>query len=159
VARESIDVVVHPQSVIHSMVEFVDGSVLAQLGTPDMRGPIAYALAFPERVECGAQQLDFARLASLQFEAPDLHRFPCLALAFDALRAGGAAPVVLNAANEIAVAAFLDRKLRFTDIAAVVNQVLERSQFSAPASLDDVFAIDALTRQLAQTSVQARRAP
>jgi 1-deoxy-D-xylulose-5-phosphate reductoisomerase len=159
VASESIDVVVHPQSVIHSMVEFVDGSVLAQLGTPDMRGPIAYALAFPERVECGAQRLDFARLASLQFEAPDLHRFPCLALAFDALRAGGAAPVVLNAANEIAVAAFLDRKLRFTDIAAVVNQVLERSQFSAPASLDDVFAIDALTRQLAQTSVQARRAP
>ena len=114
---ERIDVVIHPQSVIHSLVEFVDGSVLAQLGSPDMRIPIAYALAWPERIETPAQRLDFAAIARLDFEAPDLARFPSLRLAREALEAGGAAPIVLNAANEAAVAAFLAGRLAFPEIA------------------------------------------
>mgnify|MGYP003338050427 CR=1 FL=1 len=118
---DRIDVVVHPQSVIHSMVEYVDGSVLAQLGTPDMRTPIAYALAWPQRIASGSAPLDFMKLSALTFEAPDLARFPCLALAYAALRAGGAATIALNAANEIAVEAFLQQGLRFPEIAGIRN--------------------------------------
>jgi 1-deoxy-D-xylulose-5-phosphate reductoisomerase len=137
-----IDVVVHPQSIIHSMVEFVDGSVLAQLGSPDMRIPIAYALAWPERMATPAERLDFAGLGRLDFESPDLARFPALKLARDALEAGGAAPIILNAANEIAVEHFLRGQIGFTEIASIVEQALGSTELSAPASIDDVIEID-----------------
>jgi len=144
---DAIDVVVHPQSVIHSLVEFADGSVLAQLGTPDMRTPIAYALGHPQRIDSGSPTLDLMQLAALTFEPPDASRFPCLRLAFEALRAGGGASIVLNAANEVAVAAFLDGALPFARIAAVVEASLSALAFAAPASLDDVLAIDAAARR------------
>lgn len=144
-----IDVVIHPQSIIHSMVEYVDGSVLAQLGNPDMRTPIAHALAFPERMESGVSSLDLAQGPDLQFEAPDLQRFPCLALAFAALKAGGAAATVLNAANEVAVQAFLDEKLPFAQIAAVVESTLNDLQPAAPDHLDGVLAVDQEARVVA----------
>ena len=144
-----IDVLIHPQSIIHSMVEYVDGSVLAQLGNPDMRTPIAHALAFPERMESGVSSLDLAHGPDLQFEEPDLQRFPCLALAFDALQAGGAAATVLNAANEIAVQAFLEGYLPFLRIAAVVEDTLGELQPAAPDHLDGVLAIDQLAREAA----------
>ena len=143
---DRIDVLIHPQSVVHSLVEFVDGSVLAQLGAPDMRIPIAYALAWPERIATPAQRLDLAALARLDFEAPDLDRFPALRLAREALEAGGAAPIVLNAANEVAVAGFLEGRLRFTDIARFVEQGLEQSTSDAPSSIEDVLEIDRSTR-------------
>ena len=146
---ERIDVVIHPQSVIHSMVEFPDGSVLAQLGTPDMRTPLAYALAWPERVASGAERLDFTRLTGLTFEAPDHTRFPCLRFAYDALRHGRGASAVLNAANEIAVQAFLDGRLRFTGIAATIERVLESFDPAAPAAIDDVLEIDRRAREVA----------
>ena len=117
VPPERIEVVVHPESVIHSLVEYVDGSMLAQLGNPDMRTPIAQALAFPDRMDAGVPALDLVRQGALTFEAPDHERFPCIGLAADALRAGGTAPAVLNAANEVAVAAFLAARIRYTDIA------------------------------------------
>jgi len=142
---ERLDVVIHPQSVIHSMVEFVDGSVLAQLGSPDMRIPIAYALAWPERIATPAQRLDLAAIARLDFETPDLARFPSLRLAREALEAGGAAPIVLNAANEAAVAAFLAGRLAFPEIAATVEDALAGSDFAAPGSIDDVLAVDRAT--------------
>ena len=132
---ERIDILIHPQSVIHSMVEFVDGSVLAQLGSPDMRIPIAYALAWPERLETPAQRLDLAAIARLDFEAPDAKRFPALRLAREALEAGGAAPIVLNAANEVAVASFLAGAIRFTDIAKTVEEALESANFVNPRSI------------------------
>ena len=141
-----VDVVVHPQSVIHSMVEFVDGSVLAQLGSPDMRIPIAYALAWPERMATPAQRLDLAAIARLDFEAPDLHRFPALRLAREALEAGGSAPVVLNAANEVAVERFLAGGLGFTDIAKMVEKALEWNSLPAPQSIGNVLEIDQATR-------------
>ena len=150
VARDAIDVVIHPQSVIHSLVEYVDGSVLAQLGHPDMRTPIAQALAYPERVESGVPRLELAQLAALAFEAPDLARFPCLALAYDALAAGGTAPVVLNAANEVAVAAFLDGRIRFTDIARACAETLARLPTHAVTELDDAIAADAEARAAAR---------
>src|SRR6267142_4313399 len=137
-APANIDVVVHPQSVVHSMVEFVDGSVLAQLGTPDMRTPLAYALAFPERVASGSDTLDFLTLGALTFEAPDYARFPCLRLAYDALRAGPTACVWLNAANEMAVDAFLARRLSFLGIAGVIEATLEQAPLQAPHSIDEV---------------------
>jgi 1-deoxy-D-xylulose-5-phosphate reductoisomerase len=143
---DRIDVVIHPQSVIHSMVEFIDGSVLAQLGSPDMRIPIAYALAWPERMDTPAQRLDLAAIARLDFEVPDLDRFPALRLAREALEAGGAAPIVLNAANEIAVASFLAGAIRFTDIAGVVSDALAHADHAAPRSIGDVLAIDSGTR-------------
>ncbi len=146
---EQIDVLIHPQSIIHSMVEYVDGSVLAQLGNPDMRTPIAHALAYPERIESGVSSLDLAKTADLQFEAPDLQRFPCLALAFSALKAGGAAATVLNAANEVAVQAFLDEVLPFARIAAVVENTLAELQPAAPDELDAVLAIDQQARVIA----------
>jgi 1-deoxy-D-xylulose-5-phosphate reductoisomerase len=150
-----IDILIHPQSVIHSMVEFVDRSVLAQLGSPDMRIPIAYALAWPERMETPAQPLDLATIARLDFEAPDLERFPALKLARQALEAGGAAPIVLNAANEIAVASFLAEEIRFADIVRVVEDLLIASKFDAPASIGDVLEIDGVTRKDARAMMKA----
>ena len=141
-----LDVVIHPQSVIHSMVEFVDGSVLAQLGSPDMRIPIAYALAWPERMETPALRLDLASIGRLDFEAPDLERFPSLRLARDALEARGAAPIVLNAANEVAVASFLAGSIRFGDIARLVEDALGEMAFSPPQSVGDVLEVDRRTR-------------
>jgi len=149
IPREAIDVVIHPQSVIHSLVEYVDGSVLAQLGHPDMRTPIAQALAYPERVESGVPQLDLGALAALAFEPPDPARFPCLGLAYDALREGGTAPAILNAANEIAVAAFLDGRIRFTEIARACAETLARVPARPVAALDDALAADAEARAVA----------
>lgn len=143
-----IQVVVHPQSVVHSMVQYRDGSVMAQLGSPDMRTPIACALAWPERIDAGVAPLDFCALSGLSFEAPDMRRFPCLGLAFSALEAGGDAPAVLNAANEVAVAAFLDGRIRFTDIPVLVAQALETIDLAPSADLDALMARDAQTRQL-----------
>jgi 1-deoxy-D-xylulose-5-phosphate reductoisomerase len=144
---KQLDVVIHPQSVVHSMVEFVDGSVLAQLGSPDMRIPIAYALAWPERMPTPAHRLDLASVGRLDFEAPDLQRFPALKLAREALEAGGAAPVVLNAANEIAVAGFLAGEISFPDIVSLVQEALISSNYDAPNSIGDVLEIDRVTRQ------------
>ena len=154
---ERIDIVVHPQSVVHSMVEFTDGSVLAQMGTPDMRIPIAHALAYPDRVASGAERLDLTRCPPLIFEAPDPVRFPALDLARDALAKGGAAPIVLNAANEIAVAAFLDGRIAFGEIVASVAEALAHSAYNAPASIADVLAIDRSARRQAEEHL-ARRA-
>jgi 1-deoxy-D-xylulose-5-phosphate reductoisomerase len=153
---DRIDVVIHPQSVIHSMVEYPDGSVLAQMGTPDMRTPLAYALAWPERIASGAQRLDFARLAGLTFEAPDFTRFPCLRFAYDALRHGRGASAVMNAANEVAVQAFLDGRLRFTGIAATIERVLETFDPPAPAGIEDVLEIDRRARDIAAGLLPAR---
>jgi 1-deoxy-D-xylulose-5-phosphate reductoisomerase len=150
-----IDILIHPQSVIHSMVEFVDGSILAQLGSPDMRIPIAYALAWPERIETPAQRLDLAAIARLDFEVPDLQRFPALRLAREALEAGGAAPIVLNAANEVAVAAFLDGAIRFTDIAQQVEEALGSAGFDAPRAIGDVLEIDRVTRERSRAIMKA----
>ena len=141
--RRAIEVVIHPQSVIHSLVEYVDGSVLAQLGHPDMRTPIAQALAFPDRIDAGVDALELARHGPLTFEAPDPERFPCLALAYGALDAGGTAPAVLNAANEVAVAAFLDRRIRYTDIAAACGEALARLPARPVRSLGDALSADA----------------
>ncbi|MCC9000993.1 MAG: 1-deoxy-D-xylulose-5-phosphate reductoisomerase, partial [Candidatus Contendobacter sp.] len=144
-----IEVVVHPQSVIHSMVEYEDGSVLAQLGNPDMRTPIAHALAWPQRLASGVAFLDFTRLAPLEFQAPDLARFPSLRLAFAALEAGGTAPTILNAANEVAVQAFLEQRIRFTAIATIVRHALEQVSKRAAASLEAILDADALARATA----------
>ena len=147
---EQIDVLIHPQSVIHSMVEYVDGSVLAQLGSPDMRIPIAHALAWPERMETPAEKLDLARIGTLTFEAPDLELFPALRVARQAMEAGGSAPIVLNAANEEAVAAFLNRRIGFLSVVETVEEVLARTDPSTPHSIADVIDIDRRTRALAQ---------
>ena len=152
---DQVDVVIHPQSVIHSMVEFVDGSVLAQLGSPDMRIPIAYALAWPERMETPAQRLDLATIARLDFEAPDFQRFPALRLAREALEAGGGAPIVVNAANEVAVASFLDGEIRFPDVARLVGEALSDSDFDVPRSIDDVLEIDRVTRERSRAMMKA----
>ncbi|MFS2002904.1 1-deoxy-D-xylulose-5-phosphate reductoisomerase [Duganella sp. CT11-25] len=148
-----IEVVIHPQSVIHSMVSYVDGSVLAQLGNPDMRTPIAHALAYPERIASGVAQLDLTQIATLQFERPDFNRFPCLALAFEALRAGGTAPALLNAANEIAVQAFLDLKIGFRQIDRVIAHVMEALPHGAADSIAAVMAQDAAARAAAETYI------
>jgi 1-deoxy-D-xylulose-5-phosphate reductoisomerase len=153
IERARIDVVVHPQSVIHSMVEFGDGSVLAQLGTPDMRTPIAYALGLPERIDSGSARLDFLALSALTFEAPDLERFPCLRLAYRALEEGPAATIALNAANEVAVQAFLERRLAFTGVAAVIERVLARAGAPAPDSIEAVLEIDARARREAREAL------
>lgn len=147
---EKLEVVIHPQSVIHSMVRYRDGSVLAQLGNPDMRTPIAYCLGLPERIDSGVGELDFGALSALTFQKPDFDRFPCLKLAYQAMNAGGAAPCVLNAANEVAVAAFLDKRIKFTNIAKVVAHCLAQD-FS-----DDRHDIEGLLAQDAQTRRQAR---
>jgi 1-deoxy-D-xylulose-5-phosphate reductoisomerase len=153
VGADRIDVVVHPQSVVHSMVEFSDASVVAQCGTPDMRTPIAYALAYPERIESGSAQLDFMRLGSLTFEPPDLARFPCLAIAYQSLRKGAGATATLNAANEIAVEAFLAERLPFARIAAVIEETLERIDPRVPRSVDEVLELDAHARRVAAGAV------
>ncbi len=150
---DRLDVIVHPQSVVHSMVEYADGSVLAQLGSPDMRIPIAYAMAWPERIATPAARLNLAQIGSLTFEAPDLERFPCLALAWDAMRAGGSAPCILNAANEIAVAAFIAGQAGFLDIDAIVAETLQTVPHGPMASLDDVMAVDAAARAAARAIV------
>ena len=152
---DCIDILVHPQSVIHSMVEYIDGSVLAQLGSPDMRIPIAHALAWPERIDSGAATLDLTRIATLTFEAPDPDRFPALRLARAALQAGGAAPTILNAANEIAVAAFLDHRIGFGDIASLVEMALERTDARAPRSIAEVIDIDERARHTARQLMTA----
>ena len=153
-ASEQIDVLVHPQSIVHSLVEFCDGSLIAQLGSPDMRIPIAYCLAWPERIAGPAPRLDLARAATLTFEEPDLERFPALGLARRALEAGGAAPTVLNAANEVAVGEFLARRLNFAGISALVEATLEaalsRNWTAEPESVDEALSVDHNTRLLAR---------
>jgi 1-deoxy-D-xylulose-5-phosphate reductoisomerase len=156
VPPDRIDVLIHPQSLIHSMVEYVDGSSIAQLGHPDMRTPIAHALGFPERIEAGVGPLDLCKAGRLDFEAPDFARFPCLGLAYKALRAGGSAPAFLNAANEEAVAAFLTGQLRFTDIASLVSAVLETLPVIPLQSLDAVFEADQKAREKARSWIKAR---
>jgi 1-deoxy-D-xylulose-5-phosphate reductoisomerase len=151
-----IDILVHPQSVIHSLVEFIDGSVLAQLGSPDMRIPIAYALAWPERMPTPAQRLDLAAIARLDFGEPDLERFPALRLSREALEAGGSAPAALNAANEVAVATFLDGKISFPDISKLVEMALQENESPAPRSIEDVFEIDRKVRTEVTAMIEER---
>ncbi len=152
IAVEHIEVVVHPQSVIHSMVSYNDGSVLAQLGNPDMRTPIASALAWPDRINSGVEPLDIFEVATLDFEKPDLQRFPCLQLCFDAVKRGGSASIVLNAANEIAVEQFLQHNIGFTDIARVIEQTLEQAEINeAVDHIDDILAADRDARVIATT--------
>lgn len=145
-----VEVVIHPQSVIHSLVDYVDGSVLAQLGNPDMRTPIANALAWPERIDSGVPPLDLFAIARLDFEAPDESRFPCLRLARQAAEAGDSAPAMLNAANEVAVAAFLDGRVRYLEIASIIEEVLNLEPVVALSDLDTVFTADAKARVLAE---------
>lgn len=148
-----IDVVVHPQSVIHSMVEYVDGSVLAQLGNPDMRTPIAYALAYPKRIDSGVASLNLLEIAKLEFEAPDTKRFPCLQLAYDALKLGGTAPTILNAVNEVAVAAFLNKKIHFLDIAKLIASALDHLPVQPVSSLAQLVDVDTTARRFAEESI------
>lgn len=150
---EQIDVVVHPQSVIHSMVSYVDGSILAQLGNPDMRTPIAYGLGYPERVASGVKPLSLVDVARLEFEAPDTQRFPCLQLAYDALKTGGTAPAMLNAANEVAVAAFLREEIRYLDIPRLIEDTLQKLPVEEVSSIDQLLEIDAQARACVQRAI------
>jgi len=158
VGPDRVKIVIHPQSIVHSLVEFDDGSVLAQLSHPDMRVPIAHALGWPDRIASGVQSLDLVQVAQLSFEAPDLERFPCLGLAVKAARAGGTAPAVVNAANEVAVAAFLERSLNFDDIATVIDSVLQQHQVTPVRTLDDALAADAWARDRAGAALSTRLA-
>ncbi|MBQ1707467.1 MAG: 1-deoxy-D-xylulose-5-phosphate reductoisomerase [Bacteroidales bacterium] len=151
-----IEVVIHPQSIIHSMVQFSDGCVMAQLSQPDMRLPIQYALSYPQRIDLNTSRLDFAALAQLSFEKPDLDRFPCLQLAYDALEKGGNATCILNGANEVAVAAFLEDRIRFADIPAVIAQTLERCQFVAEPDLDAIYSTDFEAKRLAAELIERK---
>jgi len=153
VPAEKIEVVIHPQSIIHSLVQYVDGSVIAELGNPDMRTPIAHALAYPERIESGVEALDLFKVASLHFERPDIARFPCLSLAYLALRAGGSMPATLNAANEVAVQAFLEGRIGFTAISRLIASVMDGLPATKIDSLADVLAADLAARQLADASL------
>lgn len=146
---DKIQVVIHPQSVIHSMVSYTDGSVLAQMGNPDMRTPIAHALGWPDRIASGVEPLDVFAVARLDFEQPDYKRFPCLAMAYQSLKTGGTATTVLNAANEVAVEAFLNRQLAFTRIATVIEKTLEQITIQPMSSLDVVMTTDAEARATA----------
>ena len=149
VAVDDIEVVVHPQSVIHSMVSYADGSVLAQLGKPDMRTPIAHALAFPDRINSGVEPLDIFEVAKLEFEKPDLQRFPCLRLCYEAMRMGGAASIILNAANEISVAAFLDNRIAYTDIPELIEQTLESMTIAQDVTnIENILAVDDQARNI-----------
>ena len=150
---DAISIVVHPQSVVHSFVEMVDGSIIAQLGVTDMRHAIQYALTYPERRPSELPALDLAQLCALQFEAPDLERFPCISLAYRALRAGGTMPATLNAANEIAVQAFLDEKIRLTDIPRVIEQTMDAHQTQPADSLETILHADQTARACARESV------
>jgi 1-deoxy-D-xylulose-5-phosphate reductoisomerase len=154
----AIDVLVHPQSIIHGMVHYHDGSVLAQLGSPDMRIPISHALAWPRRMATASPRLDLAQVSRLDFAAPDLIRFPALRLAREALQAAGGAPTILNAANEIAVAAFLQRQIGFLDIVEVVDRVLQQLGTRRAESLEDVIALDETARRIARRFIPARAA-
>jgi len=159
VPPEKIQVVVHPQSIIHSMVEYVDGSIIAQMGNPDMRTPIAYGLAWPERIDSGVEFLDLLQVAKLEFEAPDYQRFPCLKLAQDAMVEGGTAPAILNAANEIAVQAFLDKQIRFTDIALIIDKVMNKAsqngEIEETVRLEKVMMADQVARIYAEDFIKA----
>ena len=148
--EDKIDILVHPQAIIHSMVAYVDGSVLAQLGSPDMRTPISYALAWPQRMVAPSARLDLGKIATLTFEPPDSERFPALRLAREALKAGGAAPTILNASNEVAVAGFLDNNLGFLDIPRIVTETLEKMPVSAIRSVDDALSVDNEARHIAR---------
>lgn len=166
VGEERIDILVHPQSIIHSIVEYDDGSVLAQMGMPDMRTPIAYALAWPERMTTPVERLDLSKIAALSFEAPDMERFPALRIAREALKTGRGAPTIMNAANEIAVAAFLDDRIGYLDIARFVEQTINQADRSGdmhqPDSLEDVLSLDAAGRRHAEALISAapvRRMP
>jgi len=150
---EKIDVHVHPQSIVHSMVEYVDGSVIAQMGIPDMRIPIAYALAYPERLELDLPRLDFFTVQTLTFQEPDLNRFPCLKLAFAACKAGGTMPAVLNAANEVAVQAFLDNRIPFSGIPRLVNQAMEEHALDPAAELEAILKADAWARRRTEEEI------
>jgi 1-deoxy-D-xylulose-5-phosphate reductoisomerase len=152
-APEEIDVVIHPQSIVHSMVEYLDGSVIAQLGNPDMRTPIAYGLAYPERIDAGVSALDLAKAGKLEFQALDTERFPCVGLAFSTLKRGGTAPAILNAANEVAVEAFLAGKLAFLDIPAVIEEVLSEVGINEAHSLEQVLQADASARAAARIAL------
>ncbi|MBQ7486420.1 MAG: 1-deoxy-D-xylulose-5-phosphate reductoisomerase [Clostridia bacterium] len=154
---EKIDVLVHPQSVIHSMVEYADGAVMAQLGTPDMRIPILYAMAYPERLTTGGVRLDFAKLADLTFETPDFDKFPGLRLGYDALKTGGTMTTVLNGANEVAVAAFLDDRIRFGGIAALVEETMNRMTPQMHPDLDAIFEADRAAREIAEQLLSTGR--
>jgi 1-deoxy-D-xylulose-5-phosphate reductoisomerase len=155
VAPEQVQVVVHPQSIVHSMVEYIDGSVIAQLGVADMGIPILYALTYPQRLPAAAERLDLTQVGSLTFEAPDVGRFPCLTLARQALTAGGCAPAILNAANEVAVAAFLDGRIRFTRIPELIAEALDRVPGRALDSIDTCVDVDAETRALVRSRLPA----
>jgi 1-deoxy-D-xylulose-5-phosphate reductoisomerase len=150
---DMIEVVIHPQSVIHSMVSYNDGSVLAQLGNPDMRTPIAYGLAYPERIASGVSPLDLVKVSKLNFEAPDFARFPCLSLAYQALKTGGSAPTILNASNEIAVQAFLDGKIGFRAIDQLIALCMDKIAVTPVTDLDGILAVDAEARAVAHTIV------
>lgn len=154
---EKIEVVVHPQSIIHSLVRYVDGSVLAELGNPDMRTPIAHALAYPERIDSGVAALDLFSVGALSFERPDAERFPCLGLAYRALKLGGSGPAILNAANEVAVAAFLDRRISFNAIPAIIAAALDNLPVTAVDTLADALAADAQARGFAEQVITERR--
>ena len=156
VGPSQVEVLIHRESIVHSLVEYVDGSMLAQLGAPDMRTPIAHALAWPERVTSGVQSLDLVRVGNLRFEAPDLQRFPALALAQDAAKAGGSRPASLNAANEVAVAAFLDGGLNFARIPAVIESVMASTSVGEIRDLEDVMAADAEARERASSLIRPR---
>ena len=153
-SASQIEVVIHPQSVIHSMVAYADGSVLAQLGNPDMRTPIAHALAYPERIDSGVDAIDLARIGQLEFRQPDRVRFPCLQLAFDALQVGGSAPAVLNAANEVAVQAFLDKQISFSRISALIAETLSRVPAASVDTLESLLAQDSKARDQARALLQ-----
>ena len=156
VEAENIRVVVHPQSIVHSLVEFIDGSVVAQLGIPDMRIPIAYALSYPERIELGLSRLSLSDCGNLSFEKPDYERFPALRLAFAVMAEGGVKPAVLNAANEVAVAAFLDEKIAFTDITSLVAEILDDFETGDDFDLDAILAADARARELTRQKIEQR---
>jgi len=153
-SASQIEVVIHPQSVIHSMVAYADGSVLAQLGNPDMRTPIAHALAYPERIDSGVDAIDLARIGQLEFRQPDRVRFPCLQLAFDALQVGGSAPAVLNAANEVAVQAFLDNQISFSKISTLIAETLSRVPAASVDTLESLLAQDSKARDQARALLQ-----
>lgn len=156
IEAERIDVHIHPQSIVHSLVEYVDGSVLAQLGIPDMKTPIGYALAWPQRLPLTLPALDLCAVSTLSFSRPDMETFPCLKLAYQALAQGGSAPVVLNAANEVAVESFLNRRIHFLDIAVLIEDVLNRYPYQPVLQVDDVLQIDARARVLTQQRIAAK---
>lgn len=155
---DNIEVVIHPQSIVHSMVSYTDGSTLAQLGNPDMRTPIAYALAWPERIGSGVEPLDIFEVAKLEFEKPDHDRFPCLRLCYQAMRRGGTASIALNAANEVAVAAFLDHQIPFTAIASLIEETLGRASITDDVDdLDDILAADQNARKITGESIATKQ--